>query len=380
MRFIHLADLHLGKQMFGINLIKDQEYALRAVLDEVREIRPDAAFLAGDLYDRLVPSEEAVLLFDAFLTALTTMVPSVCIVGGNHDAQGRLSFASAILSEKGLYISSKYQGKMQKITLQDTHGPVDIWLLPYLRPREVAVFFPDQRVESVDDAVRAAIEQETIDPLRRHVLVTHQFVAAVGETPLESESERNPVGGLHVVRAERFNRFHYVALGHLHRPQTVGRETVRYAGSLLKYSFSEARHEKSFVSGEMDGMGRVVLQSHPIPALHGVREIKGCLTALLDPVNVQCGNVQDYLRVTLTDDPPPMAPMERLSAVFPHVLRVDFQERFMEADASRPVKMEEKSAYALFGDFYESMTGRSMSDRMAAYAVSVMNELLKEGE
>ncbi len=382
MRFVHLADLHLGKRLNGVSLLTDQAFALDAILDEIGRIAPDIALIAGDVYDKTVPSEEAVLLFDRFLTRLTERVRAVCVIGGNHDSQDRLSFASGILSRRGVHIAGAYDGRMRAVTVPDAHGEVTVWLLPHLRPREVARFFPGNVIESADGAVRAAIERESIDPARRNILVTHQFVAFGGETPLESESEINPVGGLHVVDAGAFAAFQYVALGHLHRPQRVGRDAVRYAGSPLKYSFSEVLHKKSFVSGEIDGNGAVSVETVPIPALHGMRALQGRLPDLLDPKNYTQGDVNDYLRVTLTDDPPPMSPMEQLGSVYPNVLRLDFagQARDGEETESAAPRIAEKTRMELFADFYREMTGVPMDDTMAAYARDMMNETMKESE
>lgn len=379
MKFIHLADLHIGKRLKERSLLPDQRYALEFVLDYARAMRPDAVLIAGDVYDKAVPSGDAVSLLSWFLTGLHQIGCTVCIIGGNHDSQERLSFAGQILMGSGLYISDIYNGEMHKVCVADAYGEVDIYLLPHILPREVARFFEGQTIDSVEDAVRAALDKQPPDRSRRSILMTHQFVTATGEAPLISDSEINPIGGLSAVDFSAFDAFCYVALGHLHGAQRIGRDTVRYAGSPVRYSFSETRQIKSFVSGEIGMHGEVCFELIPIPQLHGMRELEGEIARLLSPENVRDGNCDDYLRVTLTDTPPPVAPMERLAAAYPNVLSLELKLKGGEALSLPSASAKEKDPLELFADFYLMMTGRAISGPMCDYVQDAMNRLFREG-
>ncbi len=380
MRFVHLADLHIGKRLKERSLFEDQAFALDAISAEIGRIAPDVVFIAGDVYDKPQPNAEAVGLFDRFLTGLHAQGVAVCMIGGNHDSQERLSFAGRILERQRLYIADAYEGSMRKVTFEDEHGPIDVYLLPHLWPREVAACFPERSIGSIGDAVQAAIEHEKVDASRRNVLLAHQFVTAVGEQPELSDSEVNPVGGLSAVDFRAFDAFCYVALGHLHGAQRVGRESVRYAGSLLRYSFSEVHQKKCFVSGEIGAQGDIAYELIPIPQLHGMRELRGEIEQLLDPEHVSRGDVNDYLHVTLTDSPLPMAPMDRLSAVFPNVLALDFafEDRAMtEPDAAAA---ESKNPLELFAEFYRIITAREIEPGLQRYVQDTMDALWKEAD
>ena len=249
MKFAHIADLHIGKKLGEVSLLPDQEVALSGIARDIQARGPDAVFLAGDVYDHPLPGADAVALFDRFLNALIASGAEIFVIGGNHDSQERLCFARDILSRQGLHIARPYEGHVERF---DVKG-VWVYLLPYVRPKEIERFFEGARFESMEDAVSAILAREEIDPARENVLVTHLFASARGDYPETSDSEINPVGGLSEVDVSLFDAFCYVALGHLHAPQKVGREGVRYAGSPIKYSFSEMRHKKSFVMGRNRG-------------------------------------------------------------------------------------------------------------------------------
>jgi exonuclease SbcD len=365
MKFAHIADLHIGKKLHEVSLLSDQEEALSSVIEAVRRARPDCVLIAGDVYDHPVPGADAVALFDRFLTELTDSGAEVCLIGGNHDSQERLSFAGRILARQGVHIAGPYAGTLDVVEVAGAR----IFLLPYVRPREVERYF-DARFDSTEDAVRAILERAEIDPDRPNVLVTHLFATARGEASETCDSEIHPVGGLSEVDAALFDCFSYVALGHLHAPQRVGRESARYSGSLLKYSFSEVRHRKSFILGEVTADG-VAYELVPVRERHGMRELKGRLSDLLAPGVVAAGDPEDYIHVTLTDEVPPVSPMERLSAAYKNVLRLEL------AGGALPVEsVPERAGRApmeLFSEFFAHMNGSEMTDGMAKMAAEAFD-------
>lgn len=364
-----MADLHLGRRLGELDLLEDQRAALEGIVDIAWRVRPQVCLIAGDVYDRAVPPAEAVELFGRFLSRLVQAAP-VCLIGGNHDSQERLGFARELLRSGGLYIAGKYQGRLERVTLADEWGPVYIWLMPFFRLREARPFFPDDPPESLDQAVKAALAREDIDFAQRNVLVMHQFVTAGGQSPQLCESESLPeaIGGLDAVDAASLEGFCYVALGHLHGPQRVGGERVRYAGSLLKYSASEAAHRKGLVVGEVGPQGQVTLRAEPIPRLHDVRCIRGTLEQLLSPQAVEGGDSQDYLFATLTDERMPLSPRERLEAVYPNLVKLAYQPPALAGAAEESVGAAAPTPLEQFAAFFAQMNGRPMDEGEARAA------------
>lgn len=303
MKLLHLSDLHIGKRVNGFSMLPDQEYILKQVVSIAEREQPEAVLIAGDVYDKPQPPAEAVLLLDEFLTRLTALVPSVFLISGNHDSPERLDFGSRILREKGLYIAGVFDGKLSHETLKDKHGTVNIYLLPFVKPAMVSPY-AGRTMESYDEAVREAIAASSVDEAQRNVLVAHQFVTAGGVQPERSESEAISIGGVDNVDASAFDSFDYVALGHLHGPQRIGRDTVRYAGSPLKYSFSEARQKKSLTIVELGGKGNVLMKQVRLNPLRDMRRIRGPIDELIqagreaaERRNVQSGT--EAVRVSL---------------------------------------------------------------------------------
>lgn len=377
MKFIHISDLHIGRKLLNISLSDDQRAALGFIAEKARTEKPDALLISGDIYDKPIPSAEAVDMFDAFLTEISAHT-EVFIIGGNHDSQPRLSFGSEILSKTGVHIARHYGGKLEKYTITDEFGEADIWLMPHIRPREAEIYFENADFDTDEDAVRAVIARENIDPKRRNILIAHLFARARGSEITCSDSEVNPIGGLNEVDISVFDAFSYVALGHLHAPQKVGRASARYSGSPVKYSFSEMRHIKSFVLGEMNAEGDVTTELVPIPQLHGMRELRGPLDALISPENAAQQNKNDFLRVMLTDAVPPLSPMERLTEVFPNVATLEF------ASAEQPAEIapsgESMSPMELFADFYKRQTGNELTANMLGMAESAFDAAREAAE
>lgn len=368
MKFVHIADLHIGKRLCETSLIPDQEFVLDFIAEQTETRRPDAVLISGDVYDRSVPGVDAVTLLDRFLMRLMAAGAKVFIIGGNHDSQERLAFGREMLAREGLTISAPYSGRLEKYSLMDT----DIWLMPHIRPREVEPFFDNARFGSVGEAVRAILDREKIDPARKNILLAHQFVTARGQTAERCDSEVDPIGGENGVDVALFDRFDYVALGHLHAPQQTGRPQARYAGSPVKYSFSETRHKKSMAWVTMDENG-VNVELVPLPALHGMRQLRGDLADLLAAATPS----DDYIRVTLTDEVPPVSPMERLGAFYTNILRLELEPRgAMETDLSAA---SQRAPMDLFAEFYEMMTGVALTNEMLEMAKAAYDCVRGEG-
>lgn len=383
MRFFHLSDLHIGKQLHHYNLREDQEHILGEVISCAEKFHPDAVVIAGDIYDKSVPSGEAVTVFDDFLTRLSGIEPAIpiLIISGNHDSAQRLDYASRLLGSHQIYIAGKApetEGEhLRRITLQDEYGDVHFWLLPFLKPGYVRNLCGGELPASYTAAVRTVLEREQIDPAERNVLVSHQFYTgkdiSTGEDiiPGTCESEMLSVGGIDNVDISVLKDFDYAALGHLHGAQTVGAEHIRYCGTLLKYSVSESGQEKSLYMVELGDKGAPVrVERLPLHPLRNVRKLRGKLTEIIDAA--EPGQRDDYVSVTLTDEIDPYKPKERLEKVYGNILEVRMDnERTRQKLASGEEEIRIEDPAQMFSDFFREMQGREMSDeekKIAEYA------------
>ncbi len=412
MRLLHLADLHIGKQLNGFSLLNDQKFALEGILRTAEREGVDVLVLSGDLYDRAAPASDAVALLDWFLTAAASQGLAVVAVPGNHDSAERVGYASRLLARQNVHVPRQFDGTLEHVEIPDEHGSVTFWLMPFLRPAQVRPFFPDAEIGGdYTAALRAVIEAAPVDPAKRNVLVAHQFVTSGGAEPERSDSELT-IGGVDNVDASVFEAFDYVALGHIHRAQRIGRDAVRYAGSLLKYSTSEADNRKTAalvelgakplseqagtVSGEAaansedDGAGVcgeadesrgeagadgslpswITVKLVPIEPLHDLREIRGPVAALTDPATVGAADAEDYVHATVTDAQPPLDVIRMLRAAYPNLIALDFDSASAQADAgsaspeadAAPDRLDPE---ALFAQFFERQNGRPLSDEQA---------------
>jgi exonuclease SbcD len=381
MKFLHLSDLHIGKIVNGYSMVEEQRHALDQILEMVAKDRPDAVVIAGDVYDRSVPGVEAVCLFDDFLWRLSTTGAAVLLIAGNHDSPERLSYAGRLLEEKGIFLCGVFDGNVQKVVLTDEYGPVNFWLLPFLKPASVRGLAENEEIEDYDDAMAMVMSSVSLDDSARNVLVSHQFYTGGGSAPMRSESELQPVGGLDAVDVGRLMNFDYVALGHLHRAQSVAVDHIRYAGSPVKYSFSEWRHEKSVTLVEMKEKGMVSVSTRPIVPVHDMREIRGPLATLMSEDVSSLADREDYLRVVLTDEEEIIDPMGKLRSVYPHVMSMDFDNartRLAPADISADIaSVEMLSPYDLFCTFFQNVQGSAVSLEQA----QILKDLLEmEGD
>ena len=376
MRFLHLSDLHLGKRVCEFSMLDDQRYILEEILS-LLDTRPvDAVLLAGDLYDKPVPPAEAVRLLDWFLTELADRKLPVFAISGNHDSAERVAFGAHLLAGSQVYVSPVFEGAPAPIPLTDAYGPVDIYLLPFLKPATVRHIYPDEPIESYSDALGCVLRRCALDPARRSVLVAHQFVAGAAAC----ESEEPSVGGLDCVDAALFDGFDYVALGHLHSPQKVGRDTLRYCGPPLKYSFSAAHQHKSATLVELGPKGEVTLSTAPLTPKHDLRELRGSYMELTDRRSYAGTATDDYLHITLTDDQDVPDALARLRVIYPNLMRLDYDNlrTRTQADLDAPAQTEQKTPLEHFAAFYALQNNQPLSAEQAAFCQQLIETLWKE--
>ena len=374
MRLLHLSDLHLGKRVCEFSMLDDQRYILEQILSLLDSSPVDAVLLAGDLYDKPVPPAEAVRLLDWFLTALAERKLPVFAISGNHDSAERIAFGSHLLAGSRVYVSPVFDGAPAPITLTDDFGPVDIYLLPFLKPAMVRHVYPDEPIETYSDALGCVLRRCIPDPARRSVLVAHQFVAGAAAC----ESEEPSVGGLDCVDAALFDGFDYVALGHLHSPQKVGRDTVRYCGTPLKYSFSEASQRKSATIVTLNEKGAVDVRTVPLTPLRDLREVRGSYDELTARSFYEHTTYRsDYLHLILTDEQDVYDAVGRLRAIYPYLMTLDYDNARTRAagTVAVPAAMEQRTPLELFEALYLQQNNQPMSDEQRAFAAQLMEEI-----
>ena len=364
MRFIHLSDLHIGKRVNGFPMLEDQRYILEQILERTKESAADAVIIAGDIYDKPVPSAEAVDLFDDFLVGLTKLGVMVFLISGNHDSAERISYAGRLLRESQVYISPRFDGTIHPISVSDDYGIVNVYLIPYIHPSLVRNAWPEEKIGSYDDAMRVLLEKSGADPNARNLAVVHQFVTAGGQSPEETDSEEKHVGGLDNVDASAFDAFDYVALGHLHGPQRIGRDTIRYAGSPLKYSFSEEKQNKSITLAELKEKGKVTYDLLSLEAKRDLRTVRGTFEEVTSPEFTARRKGDDYYRVILTDENDVPNALSRLRRRFYEnlmILEYDNARTSSDVRIEAEEGEEEKEPIEVLGDLYQMQNGREMS-------------------
>ncbi len=379
MKLLHIADLHIGKRLNEFNLIEDQSYILEQIINIIRDENPDGVLIAGDVYDKSQPSAEAVELLDWFLTKLTELGQQVFMISGNHDSPERLGFGSQILKKNGLHIAGVFDGAIKRVLLKDHHGLVNIYLLPFIRPAMVRPYF-DEQIESYDKAVQKVISAAKINTNERNVLVAHQFVVKGTQLPEQSESEYPSVGGLDYVDASAFKEFDYVALGHLHRSQSVDSGRGFYAGSPLKYSVSEATNNKSVMIIELDGKeSEIIKRKIKLTPKRDLLRIKGDIEVILNTAREQPQKSEDYIYVTLTDEEDIFDPLGQLRQVFPNLIGIDFENSRTEQQVSSSQiaaaqDLEQLTPLDLFVTFYQLQNDKDLSSDQ----LKVMKDIFDE--
>ena len=378
MKLIHLSDIHLGKRVNEFSMLEDQAHILKKILAVVDEEKPNGVLIAGDVYDKSVPSTEAVQLFDDFLVRLAKRKLPVFIISGNHDSPERLSFANRLIDAVGIHLAPVYSGVVEPVTLSDEYGPVNVYMLPFIKPAHVRGFFPDTEITGYSDAVAAAIGRMNIDKTQRNVLITHQFVTGAQR----SDSEELSVGGTDNIGAEVFCDFDYVALGHIHGPQNMDSGRIRYCGSPLKYSFSEAAQQKSVTVAELKEKDTLEIHTVPLIPRRDMVELKGSYQQLtLREFYENTTYQEDYTHITLTDEEDIPDAVAKLRAVYHNLMKLDYDNTRTRHSAaiSGAENVETRSPIDLFAEFYELQNGLPMSAEQTELVASLI-EKIWEGE
>ena len=373
MKLMHLSDLHLGKRVNGFSMIPDQKFVLEQILDMAREEMPDGALLCGDIYDKTVPSAEAVELFDAFLSGLAEICP-VYIISGNHDSAERLAFGGRLLKKARVFVSPVYGRELVRAEQDDEFGTVVFHLLPFVKPVHVRAAFKEETIESYTDAVRRALSDIDLADGRRHVLLAHQFVTGA----LPCESEERSVGGSDNVDAAVFDGFDYVALGHLHGPQRAGGDHIRYCGTMLKYSFSEANHHKSVTFVRLGKKGSLEITTRPLVPLRDMKEIRGTYDELMSREFYQGTDLPEcYLHITLTDEEDVPEALSRLGTVYQHIMKLSY-DNTRTRQRQNPLEVEarpEDSPLDLFGLLFEKQNNSPLGPEQADYLTGLIESI-----
>ena len=376
MKFVHLSDLHLGKRVNEYSMLEDQEYILTKIINIIDDEKPAGVIIAGDVYDKSIPSAEAVQMFDDFLTRLAKRNLQVFVISGNHDSPERMSFGSRLMDQSGIHISQVYNGEFVPFSMKDEHGVVNVYMLPFVKPAHVKRF-SDESIESYTDAIRVAITEMKVDQSARNLLITHQFVT--GAT--RSESEDVSVGGSDNVDVSVFDVFDYVALGHIHSPQNCTSERVRYCGTPLKYSFSEAKDNKSVTVVELAEKGSLSVKTVQLVPLRDMVEIKGkydeiTLKSFYENTSYQ----EDYIHITLTDEEDIVDAIGKLRTVYHNLMKLDYDNKRTRSvsQVDGAVDVETKTPIELFSDFYELQNNQPMSDEQKAFVEDLIEQVWED--
>ena len=378
MKLIHLSDLHLGKRVNEFSMLEDQKDILNKIIAVIEKEQPDAVLIAGDVYDKSVPSAEAVELFDEFLVQLANTKTQVFIISGNHDSAERLAFANRLIDASGIHLAPVYRGEVTPFSFKDEYGTVDLYMLPFVKPANVRRFFPEEEIRSYEDALKAAICAMQVNEKNRSILITHQFVTGA----LVSDSEDLSVGGTDQVSAEVFKAFDYVALGHLHRPQNV-KENIRYCGTPLKYSFSEVNDVKSVTIAELKEKGSLSMWEIPLAPLHEMKEIKGNYADLTFKgyYDAHPELKDSYLHITLTDEEDVPDAAAKLRVIYSLLMKLDYDNTRTrnQQRVTALSEVEKKTPMELFDAFFEMQNGQTMSAEQKQY-VETLIEKIWEGD
>ena len=376
MKLIHLPDLHIGKRVNEFSMLEDQEYVLIKILNIVDKENADAVIIAGDVYDKSVPSSEAVTLFDNFLYKLSSRKLKTFVLSGNHDSPERIAFGAKLMDRSGVYMSPVYDGKIKPIEMEDEFGRLTISMLPFIKPAHVRRFFPGEEISSYNEAIKVAVDNIKITKSERNILVSHQFVTGA----VRSESEDVSVGGLDNVDASIFGNFDYVALGHIHKPQQISRETLRYCGTPLKYSFSEAKDIKSVTVVELGEKCNVKIITVPLIPKRDLREIKGTYNEVTLKSNYENTNTDDYIHITLTDETDIPDAISKLRVIYPNLMKLDYDNTRTRSDnqITGIENIKTKTPVQLFEDLYELQNNQPISDEQEEFLTSLIEKIWED--
>ncbi|MGL5439728.1 MAG: exonuclease SbcCD subunit D [Filifactoraceae bacterium] len=376
MKFIHLSDLHIGKRVNEFSMIEDQEYILIKILNIIDEEKPQAVIIAGDVYDKSLPPTEAIELFNDFLEHLAKRNLTVLIISGNHDSPERLSFGNKIFDKSGIHISPTFNGKIKTIKLKDNIGEVNFHLLPFVKPANLRKIFPDSKIETYNDGIKVILDSISLDNKSRNVLITHQFVTGA----ITSDSEELSVGGSDNVDGSIFSDFDYVALGHLHRPQKILRDTIRYSGTPLKYSFSECNHKKSVTLVELKEKNDISIKTVELVPQRDLREIKGSYDEIVNKQFYENTNTNDYLHITLTDQEDVYDALAKLRIVYPNIMKLDYDNKRTRTSSTVQcaTNVEEKTPLELFAELYLLQNGSELTKNQEEFLQNTIEAIWED--
>lgn len=376
MKIMHLSDLHIGKKVNEYSMLQDQIYILKEILRIIDNEKVETVIIAGDVYDRSLPPNEALELFDEFLYQLSGRNVNVFVISGNHDSPERISYGGRMMTENKIFLSPVYDGNVKPITLNDDYGEVNFYLLPFVRPADIRRYFSDENIENYTDAVKVAIDNMNVDFNERNILVTHQFVTGAEL----SESEDIIVGGTDNVSGEVFDGFDYVALGHIHREQTVGKDNIRYCGTPLKYSFSEAKNIKSVTILDFNDKGNIEYSKIPLTPFRDMREIRGTYYELTLKSNYESTNTEDYLHITLTDEEDIPDAIGKLRSIYPNIMKLDYDNLRTRGSGTVDAieNIESKSPFELFADLFKQQNNQDMSEEQEEIMRNLIDKIWEE--
>ncbi len=375
MKLIHMSDLHLGKRVNEFSMIEDQKYILKEILTIINSEKPDGILIAGDVYDRSIPSEDAIMLWDEFLVSLVKKNIPVYAISGNHDSAVRFSDHSTLVEASGVFLAPEYNGNANCHKLKAGDTEVNIYLLPFIKPAVVKHLFEDEEISSYTDACRVAVGHMNVDDSKINILVAHQFVTGAARC----DSEEVSVGGLDNVDASVFDPFDYVALGHIHGKQKIGRDTLRYCGTPLKYSFSEKDHVKSLTVIEISGKEKIDIREIPLKPLHDLRQIRGTYEELMLKKNYENTATEDYIHAVLTDENDVLDAMARMRIVYSNIMQLTYDNK--RTRSNRTIEdlktVEDKAPIDLFGEFYEQQNNQPMTDEQREFVMDCIESIWK---
>ena len=376
MKIIHLSDLHLGKRVNEFSMLEEQEYILTKIINIIDDEKPQVVIIAGDIYDKSMPSAEAVQLFDDFLCRLAKRKLEVFIISGNHDSAERIAFGSRIMDNSGIHISPVYNGYVSPISLQDAFGEVVFYMLPFIKPAHVRRFYPDEQINTYTDAVKIAVDNMNVNTVNRNIIVTHQFVTGA----VTCDSEEISVGGTDNVDVTVFDKFDYVALGHIHKPQIIGSPYVRYCGTPLKYSFSEVNHKKSVTVVEFAEKGNISVKEIPLTPRNDLCELRGTYSELVAKENYQGIKTDDYMHITLTDEEDIPDAMGKLRVIYPNLMKLDYDNKRTRSNnrIDGTENIENKTPLELFDEFYEKQNNQTMSEQQKKFVKELIEKIWEE--
>lgn len=379
MKILHLADLHLGKRVNEMSMIEDQKYILDQIITLIKEESVEIVLLCGDIYDKSIPTIEAIHLLDEFLDQLSKMAIKVLMISGNHDSIDRLSFGKSLFTRSNLYIASQFENEIEKITVKENGITVNFYMLPFVKSAYISHIFQLQ-TDSYEECFRYLIEHTKIDEEETNILLSHQFVTANKKNPELSDSETSSLGGIDNIDFHIFDSFDYVALGHIHKPQAMGREMVRYAGSILKYSFSEIHMDKKATILTIDAKKEISLSFHPLKPLRDMREIECSLEELLKK-QCEIGNQEDYMHVILTDEEQILDAIGKVRTIYPNVMQISFKNRRhmkqLESAQIKEDQISDQSPAELFEQFYKMQNHIDLDEKRLQLVLSVFEEVIR---